>query len=91
MKLNIELRVWRLRAAVIAVDSLKAKVACASLAYWAISLSLVPLTIWVSWATAFVLVRNYEAKVAAGRPLAVGEVRRFQPSKQGGGGGPCSI
>ena len=63
-------------AAVIVTDSLKAKVRCASASYWVISLSLVPLTMTVSWSTAVVLVRNYKAKVAAGRSLHAGEVRK---------------
>ena len=65
-------------AAVVASDSLKARVRCGSAAYWAIALSLVPLTGAVSAASALVLVRNYNRKTRGGHDLAVGEVIRAQ-------------
>ena len=56
-------------------DSLKARVRCGSVTYWAIALSLVPLTGAVSLASALVLVRNYNFKTRGGHDLPVGEVR----------------
>ncbi len=56
-------------------DSLKARVRCGSAAYWAIALSLVPLTGVVSLASALLLVRNYKFKTRGGHDLPVGEVR----------------
>ena len=63
------------RAAVIGSDSLKGRVHCGGAAYWAITLSLVPLTGAVSLASAWVLVRNYDYKTRGGHDLPVGEVR----------------
>ena len=48
---------------------------CGSAAYWAITLSLVPLTAVVSLASALILVRNYNYKTRGGHDLPVGEVR----------------
>ncbi len=62
-------------AAVIVSDSLKGRVRCGGIAYWAITLSLVPLTGAVSLASAWVLVRNYDYKTRGGHDLPVGEVR----------------
>lgn len=61
-------------AAVIAADSLKARFPCGSPAYWAISLSLVPLTLLTSAITAVVLVEKHNAKNAAGQIMPAGEV-----------------
>ena len=63
-------------AAVIVSDSLKGRVRCGSAAYWAITLSLVPLTGAVSLVSAWVLVRNYSYKTRGGHDLPIGEVRR---------------
>ena len=65
-----------MHAAVIISDSLKAKFTCGSAAYWAVTLSLVPLTGIVSLASALILVRNYNYKTRGGHDLPVGEVRR---------------
>ena len=67
----------------IITDSLKANVTCGSAAYWAITLSLVPLTAMVSLATALVLVRNYKYKTRGGHDLPVGEVRLLPVEMQG--------
>lgn len=61
-------------AAVIAIDSAKAYVSCGGAAYWAIALSLVPLTAVVSAAAATWLTRKHNLKEAAGRSLRKGEV-----------------
>ena len=61
-------------AAVIAADSLKARLRCGSPAYWAVSLSLVPLTLLTSAITAVVLVKKHNAKKAAGQIMPAGEV-----------------
>lgn len=65
-----------LTAAVIASDASKEYVRCGSVAYWAIALSLVPITGAVSAVAARWLTRKYNTKVAAGRSLRKGEVRR---------------
>ncbi len=48
---------------------------CGGPAYWAIALSLVPLTAVVSSVSAAWLTRKYRLKAAAGRRLPKGEVR----------------
>lgn len=63
-----------LSAAVIASDTAKEYVKCGSAAYWAIALSLVPLTGAVSAVAATWLTRKHNLKEAAGRSLRKGEV-----------------
>lgn len=61
-------------AAVIASDTAKEYVPCGGPAYWAIALSLIPLTAAVSAAAAVWLTRKYTLKAAAHRELPKGEV-----------------
>lgn len=85
-------------AAVIAADSIKARLRCGSPAYWAISLSLVPLTLLTSAITAVVLVKKHNAKNAAGQIMPAGEVSRTLSrdvhhnfSRTGGGAKPHEV
>jgi hypothetical protein len=61
-------------AAVIVSDTVKGRVKCGSVGYWAISLSLVPLIVAASAVIARWLVRKQAAKVAAHHELQEGEV-----------------